>query len=95
MLKNSQAKLLARGKSLLASDTFHLKCSLYLVRLLLSPQKDGGVQNRPLFSFAFQASLWLYRGTMAGGVLHVGSASQGKVQRWRSSLSDKKCFGRA
>lgn len=50
MLKNSQAKLLAGGKSLLASDrrTFHLKCSLYLAKLLVSPREDGGVQNPPL-----------------------------------------------
>ena len=82
---------------MLASDrhTFHLKCSLYLVRLPISPKEDGGVWSRPLLSFTSQDSSSLYGGAKAGVVLHAGSASQGKVQPWRSALSDMKCFGRA
>lgn len=81
MLKNSQAKLLAGGKSLLASDrrTFHLKCSLYLAKLLVSPREDGGVQNHPLLS-SHHPGFFFALHCRRPAPRAVGSASQGKVQ---------------
>lgn len=85
---------------MLASDrrTFHLKSSLYLAKLLVSPREDGGVQNHPLLSShhpGFFIALLASKHRRRPAPRAVGTASQGKVLCRRSALSHQKCFGRA